>query len=565
MKIESKDIDIESLLAGSIFHIPRFQRPYSWDEENINEFWNDIVSNKGNDYFIGSMVAFKKQKQQFGVVDGQQRLTTITILLCVLRDSFRALGCGDYAKGIHLLVERENRSNKREFVLKTESSFPYFQEHIQKFDGPPDAIVNIRQEEKNLENAHIRFKSLVSKSLDSVDNDPSIPVNSKTARKTKKLTELRDALLNLNLIFVVLDSEDDAYVIFETLNTRGKDLALTDLVKNHFSKHLKAKGEVDHAGLKWKSMLATIHNSSSDISTDNFLYHFWASRHEATPLKKLFPKFKKQVTKARAKDYLDNLIADAELYRSINEPNYGWNKNETEVARSLGALQLFKLAQPTPAILSLVRAYKHKKIKYGKLREALKAIEKFHFIFTAVTSSRSSGGISAMYSSFARKLFEAHDSQAAANEIGELVKKLKSRIPSLDEFKIAFGEIQYTNSNSKQKNLVRYILREFSEHHAYKYSVDFEDLTIEHLHPQSESSAQWTEDIFGSLGNLILLEEKTNGKLKAKDFSEKKAMLAKLNCSLPVFVKRKSRWTPNDIARHTDEMAEVAYNVIWKI
>jgi uncharacterized protein with ParB-like and HNH nuclease domain len=88
VKIESKDTDVESLLAGSYFHIPRFQRPYSWDDENINEFWNDVVVNQTEDYFIGSMVVYKKDKQQFGVVDGQQRLTTITILLCVLRDYF---------------------------------------------------------------------------------------------------------------------------------------------------------------------------------------------------------------------------------------------------------------------------------------------------------------------------------------------------------------------------------------------------------------------------------------------------------------------------------------------
>ena len=95
MKIESKDTDIESLLDGSYFHIPRFQRPYSWDDDNIMEFWNDVVVNKSPEYFIGSMVVYKKAKQQFGVVDGQQRLTTITILLCVIRDCFLHLKCND--------------------------------------------------------------------------------------------------------------------------------------------------------------------------------------------------------------------------------------------------------------------------------------------------------------------------------------------------------------------------------------------------------------------------------------------------------------------------------------
>lgn len=454
MKIESKDTDIESLLDGSYFHIPRFQRPYSWDDDNINDFWDDVVASKTDDYFIGSMVVYKKSKQQFGVVDGQQRLTTITILLCVIRDHFIQLGCNDLAEGIHQLVERKDRNNKNEYVLKTETSFPYFQEHIQKYNEKPDAEVKMQLEEKNLGNTHNRFKKLVGSIISSIDGDASISVDHKQELKIERLTEVRDSVLNLNLIFITLDNEDDAYLIFETLNTRGKDLALTDLVKNHFSKHLKSKGTVDHSRLKWENMLETIRNSSSDISSDNFIYHFWASRYEAVPLKKLFPKIKKEITKSSAVDYLNQLVSDSKIYRSIHEASYGWDKNEVEASRSLAAMQMFKLSQPTPATLSLVRAYKDDKIKFSKLRDTLSAIEKFHFIFTAITSSRSSGGISAMYSSFAKKLFESDDSQAAAIEIQQFVDKLRSKLPSLEEFKVAFKEVTYTNSNSKQKNLV---------------------------------------------------------------------------------------------------------------
>jgi len=565
MKIESKDTDIESLLDGSYFHIPRFQRPYSWDDDNIIEFWNDVVVNKSPEYFIGSMVVYKKAKQQFGVVDGQQRLTTITILLCVIRDYFLQLQCDDYAEGIHQLIERKDRSNKNEYVLKTETSFPYFQEHIQKFKEGPNVEVEIKDEEKNLENANTSFKKLVGSILNAVDQDASVAEEKKHSLKVSKLIELRDSVLNLNLIFVTLDNEDDAYLIFETLNTRGKNLSLTDLVKNHFSKHLKARGAVDHAKLKWQNMLETIHNSSADISSDNYIYHFWASRYEAVPLKKLFPKIKKEVTKTKANDHLKDLLSDSKLYRSIFESGYGWNKNEISVSRSLAAMQLFKLSQPIPATLSLVRAYKDKKIKYAKLRNALKAIEKFHFILTAVTSSRSSGGISAMYSSFARRLFESQDSQMAANEIKTLTNKLNNKRPSLDEFKVAFKEIVFTNANSKQRNLVRYILRGFAEYYSYKYPVDFDDLTIEHLHPQSEINGDWKEDIVGCLGNLIFLDKEMNGAIDKKPFKDKKSVLIQKGYALPRFIIDADEWTPDIVIQHADSLAETAYNEIWKI
>lgn len=565
MKIESKDTDIESLLDSSYFYIPRFQRPYSWDDENINDFWVDVISNQSDDYFIGSMVVFKKSKQQFGIVDGQQRLTTITILLCVIRDTFLALKEENLAKGIHQLIERKDRSNKNEYVLKTETSFPYFQEHIQKYGEEPDAEAKFLVEEANLSNAHNIFKKLVISIVESVDDDASIELEKKNELKLQKLTRLRDAVLNLSVIFITLDNEDDAYIIFETLNTRGKDLALTDLVKNHFAKHLKTKGDVDHARLKWEKMLETIHNSSTDISTDNFIYHFWASRYEAIPQKKLFPKIKKEVTKSKAKKYLGYLVSDSKLYRSLHEVTYDWSKNELEVSKSLAAMQLFKLSQPIPATLSLVRAYKDKRIKYAKLRDASRAVEKFHFQFTAITSSRSSGGISAMYSSFAQKLYEAATPQAASAEIKILTEKLRARVPSLDEFSVAFKEVNYTNSNSKQKNLVRYILRKFSEHYKYKYPTDFEELTIEHLHPQSKLDDDWTIEVVGSLGNLIYLDPDTNVELDSKSFKEKRRKLIEAKYSLPDFVLSASAWTPEIVVQHTDNMANTAYNEIWKI
>lgn len=563
MKIESKDTDIESLLDGSYFHIPRFQRPYSWDDDNINDFWNDLIANKGDDYFIGSMVVYKRSKQSFGVVDGQQRLTTTTILLCVLRDAFHDLGHIDSAEGLHQLIERKDRDNKNEFVLKTETSFPYFQEHIQKF-GEPEINDKLLAEELNLRRAHLLFKKLVSDSISSVDKDATILDEFKGKEKFEKLTGIRDTILNLNLIFVVLDNEDDAYLIFETLNTRGKDLSVSDLVKNHFAKNLKAKGSVDTAKIKWSSVMEMIHNSSADLSTDTFIYHYWASRYEAVPLKKLFPVIKKKITKDVSKEYLDSLVSDSKLYRSIHEPTYEWTKNEVQASRSLGALQLFKVSQPTPAVLSLTRAYKDGKIKFGKYRDALSAIEKFHFVFTAVTSSRSSGGISAMYSAFARKLFESETSQEAGDEINEFINKLRSKRPSIDEFVVAFREIAYTNANSKQKNLVRYILRAVSEFYNYKYPCDMEELTIEHLHPQSIVGSGWDEWNVGQVGNLIFLDQKFNEKLKTNKIEEKLLRLKESGYVIPEELVGATTWTSKQALARTDLIANAAYNEIWR-
>lgn len=564
MKIESEDVDVQSFLGGSFFTIPRFQRPYSWESEHISEFWEDLIQNQNEEYFIGSMVLFRKAKQEFGVVDGQQRLTTITILLCVLRNAFSQIHDDKLAKGLHLLVERKNIDNDDTPVLRTETSFPYLQDKIQRF-GKSELDLIPSAEELRLSQSYFQLTQLVQSVLDAIDLNAAIAKDEKQKHKTKKLKQLRDTVLSLKIIQVVLGSEDDAYLIFETLNTRGKDLALSDLVKNQFTKLIKKKGTVDTAKEKWAIFLGAFEQSQADISPDVFIAHYWNSRHESITQKKVFKSFKKSLNKLNARDVLENLIADVELYRMIFEPTYGWNKNEKRIRDALTAFQLFRLSQPTPAILSLVRAYKDKIIKLKKLGEALEAIENFHFIFTAVTSSRSSGGISAMYSSFGRKVFDCKNSQDVSEEISELKKKLVEKRPSLSEFSASFSEIHFTNSLTKQKSLVQYILRKYAKAQGLEYPVDWSELTIEHIHPQNKINEVWSEQTVGQIGNLMLAAEKLNGQLDNKDFKTKHAILKKSPKSVPEFVLNQENWDVDIVQQHTTKIAEVAYQQIWRI
>lgn len=560
MKIESSDTDIETLFQANFLVVPRFQRPYSWDAENIYDFWEDIIQNDDPDYFIGSMVVFQAKRQHLGIVDGQQRLTTITLLLCAVRDRLEGIGETDLAKGLHQFVERMNRDNVETFVLKTETSYPYFQDQIQKM-GEPDLSLDPSQEEMRLKSAYEFFDEQLRTIIKQIETNPLIADHERDERKKERLIGLRDKVLQLKIILVELDNEDDAYLIFETLNTRGKDLALSDLVKNHFTRQIKEGGDLDIVREKWATILQELQRF--DLDPDLFITHSWASRYEPVTQKKAFKSIKAKVNRKDAKTQLNFFQYDSRYYTSIYDDT-AWGKPERPIRDSLRALRTFRVTQQTPAVLALIRAFRANKIKTGKLAKALQAIEHFHFVFQAVTSSRSSGGISAMYTSFGRRLYEAGDSNAASQEINELVKKLRDRRPSESEFVASFEQIGFTNVNPKQSALVRYILRGLSRHEDLRFEVDTDELTIEHIHPQSSLVAPWSEESVGMMGNLILLSAKRNEELKNKPAVEKLKTITDWKC-VPQWVRSSETWTPELVQARTQEMARTAFNDVWKI
>lgn len=564
MKIESHDKRVDELLKGNTFLIPRFQRAYSWEADHVLEFWSDIVKNMSESYFIGSMVVYKVERATLAVVDGQQRLTTITILLCAIREALKDIKEVDLAEGLQAYIEQKDRDNKTVYVLTTETSFPYLQEEVLKSEAA-DAPFEIGREEEAIERAYKIFKDQISENVKSFLSNKEQTKEESKKDATAWLTRLRDTIFDLNVILVTLDNEDDAYLIFETLNTRGKDLALSDLMRNHFTKFLKPVGGVDQSKLKWGKVLDTIASSTVNLDPDTFIVHSWQSRYDFVTKAKTFQKVKAAVTEKNAKSHLDRFVTDSEQWRAIFDTEYMWDKTEKDIARSLSALRVFKVVQPAPGLLSLVRAYRDGVIKYKVAKKAVRQIEKFHFSFNAITSSRSSGGISGMYSSFGRSVFAAKDSNEVAMEITNLLDKLRDREVPESEFDAGFEQIIYTNKQSSQKALVQYILRTVARYEQQPSIGDSDDLTIEHLLPQAEIKGKDSEKIVGQIGNLLLVDSETNGLLGIHKFAEKKKILLERGYRLPEAFLSVDKLNPTLIAENTRRISVLARQSIWKV
>lgn len=524
-----------------------------------------MASNVDHDsYFIGSIVVYTQKDGKLALVDGQQRLTTIAIFLSAVRDKFKILGNEDSALGLHQFIERKNVDNKNVYVLETQSSFPFLQETVFSME-PPEAPVEVGKEEQTIERAYSLFNENLDKKISTFLDDPTIEdAEERNENAQAWLRRLRQAVLNLSIIQVTLDNEDDAYLIFETLNTRGKDLALSDLLKNHFVRNLKSKGEVDKAKLKWEDILKTIGGSSIDLEPDTFIVHSWQSRFDAVTKGKAFKKIRSTIKQKNANKHLDDFRRDAPLWRAIFEPSYRFG-DDASIMRSLSALRDFRVVQPVPGLLSLLRAQEEKKIKSKKVRRALQAIEYFHFGFTAVTSSRSSGGISGMYSSFGRKLYEAEDSNEASDVIADLLTKLRERVPSQTEFDAGFEQLIYTKENTSQRKVVRYALMQIAKSEEQPLIGETEELTIEHLFPQAHISNEMPNEIVGQLGNLMLVDSKTNGMLKEKPFVEKKKILKERGYSLPEIFSGEPNLSRELIEANTRRISGLSREQVWKI
>lgn len=570
MNIQCFNKEIESVLRENYLKIPRFQRPYSWDRENIEEFWYDITES-GSDYFIGSIVVYKfgKQKPQvLGMVDGQQRFTTITILLCVVRNLLFQEGFKALANGVHRLIERPDIENRNQYTLQAETSYPFLQEHIQKY-GPSDEQFEIHKEEAQLKAAYEILEQKVNNAVKLIKEKKSITErNRKKAVKTE-LTKIRDIVLGLKLIHIYLDNEDDAYIIFETLNTRGKDLTLADLVKNHITKLLKTKNvNVDRAKERWNNIRAGFEASQADININSYIHHYWLSRYDYVTEKKVFKKIKRQIRRNNAKKFLQMLEDDAGIYRVIHEPSYWtWRIEQVEMREALEALILFKVKQQLPMIMSVIRNYNEGQLPLKRVREMLIAIENFHFIFTAVTSQRSSGGISFMYAKSARELMNSKRIEAKNEAIKDLKYKLRNKIPVYQEFEANFAEILVSEKFTKQRKLGKYILGKMTSYYSSGIPLDMSRMTIEHLSPQSRSSkSNLADEDVASLGNLILVDETTNSKLSNKSFQAKMRIIKQSNVWVDDFLKKqKSIWGKKQIEQRTKHLAKLAYEKVWKL
>lgn len=573
MLVSPTDETVKSLLKGELyFRIPRFQREYSWNRENIEDFWRDAVTTADTDYFIGSFVVFGDSTRDdlLYLVDGQQRLTTVTIALAALRDVFDEIGEDDLARGIQGLIEKEDVNAKSDFVLSPETSYPYFQDVIQS-RSPPELEHTPLAEEEALKAAYAFFLAQVQAAVEAVKHDATVAEARKEEATREKLISIREAILRLRIILVKLTDEDDAYLVFETMNTRGKDLGVSDLVKNTIYRILKPKNAAfDAAKEKWTRVRRMVEETGKRGDFDAFIHYSWLSRRSYLPRAKLFKELKAEVrSDKQAKVYLADLEVDAKAYSAVRRPERReWKAEHLGIRGSLKALGQYGVKQPFPLLMALIRAFDDGDLTKRQTEAQLSALENFHAAFTGVTSKRTGGGTAAMYAAAARDLMVATSKNAREAALRNFGSKLRERMPSQEDFAAAAKELRLLESQQADKPLIRYLLMRIDLHlrppHGPK--PDYDEMSIEHIMPQSAVGVEATSDSIGEIGNLILVAKALNSEALAdRSFSDKKTLFSENSVPLDSVLLNAEAWGPGTIAERRAELIRLLHSEILTI
>lgn len=555
MKIQCQDHSVEFIFQSHYFEIPRFQRPYSWERDNWEEFWDDVFLTKQKDYFIGSIVTFAKGQYK-AIVDGQQRLTTITLLLAAIRNGYRQYAFEDRASGAQNFIERNNKNNEATFVLKTETSYPYFQTAIQR-SQPEKFKSKLGEEESLLQSAFNYFCEKVAAET-AVIEATGASAASKRVKIKNRLDDLRDALLSLKLIYVELDNEDDAYQVFETLNTRGKDLATADLLKNHLARLLREKNsQSDDVKVRWSFMSDNIKTISAEgVDLDGFLYHYWLATNQFTQKRDIFKTVKTSVkTKAAAKNLLDDLLEFSAVYRDLHEISFRkWRNDELEIRSSIDAIGRFRVKHPLPLMMTSLRKYESRTLSKAELFRILQIIEIFTFVNTSIMNARSSGGVAQMYAFHAKALSSVTEPVRRQKAIDEFAAKLASKLPSKEQFVQKFKELRYSDKFTTQKREVQYVVTKLFSLMFPAVAINPAEMSIEHIEPQS--SNRMSEDEIASIGNLWFLKTAFNNELGNSPATNKldKYKAGQLPCDNTL--SNAVTWTSNEVEKRTLELAE---------
>ncbi len=509
-KLEAKKLELKDVFSIDRFYeIPAFQRRFSWEKDNFDQLIEDLweAFSSGKDYyFLGSIVLSKKGNNVYRIIDGQQRLTSLSILYAVLRE----------------FVDKEEHKNN---LLK-------------KIYSPKDELDNIP--EKFRINFEIEREEL-SEYKDIIKKYPNINVNNIKYEPFKKAIEsFKDFLKDKNntqqiidfiqflnrktyMVEIVSQEDDTAINIFHIINSRGLPLSNVDLIKSKVYSLLNNENEEEKNKYmeKWETLERDFSDERYSQSEFELIINFIRAYYKEDKARKSLYKeiediLDKEIT---AKDFLKKLENLSEMYEGliknldlINNFNVD---NETKV-KIKNYIILLREFYPSSEWISAVIFF-YDKFKENNFFEFLFSLERKLYLDWLTQKSPTER---------LRPIYDVIKNLKANKSEDEIIKALDKELPKEEDVKY------HLNSEDFYRRfrgaLARYTLLklEYSEETRNRLE-NFHNITVEHIFPKKPSET-WKgkfgenfEKYVDKLGNLTLVDGKLNSSMKNKPFKEK--------------------------------------------
>ncbi|MDL0144529.1 DUF262 domain-containing protein [Halobacterium salinarum] len=572
LDIQATEDRIHSVLSRSEyrFKIPEYQRQYAWEEPQWEDLWNDLldVAESGGSHFLGSVVVIKRetklnQLDVLQIVDGQQRLVTISILLCLIRERFKQADEDDW----------DLDADPKKRVERIDDKYLYKEDEMMEVH-PNITLSNFDNDE---------YQDILNGKLP--DKEGKIVESAKyfsekiNDLELEEIEELRTHLVNsMTIVTIECNSEESAFKLFETLNDRGKDLTAVDLMKNHlFSVASQTSSSLDYEQIKtdWEE---TVRNIKPDLKKPaRFFRHYMMSAEEpaiseAVSSYMLYDKFCELIDNdiheggVSIQDYISDINKASPLYVDIvnaDTDEFSGRANRT-INRYLENLNTLGATQERTLLLRLFKEME----SANEIIRGLSLIESFIFRWR-VTNQTTGTDVDEIHANLCSTIFDYDD------PISELKEKLEAKSPSDSEVRVAIRTNDFPRNGR-----TRYILSKL-EMESYTTDkskvIDPATVEIEHIAPRkafgADKYSSWVEyldcgkesfnEYCNQIGNLTLLNERMNARAQNDPFAQKKREYESSEFEMTKDVASQyDNWSTENIEKRTKILANKAPH-IW--
>lgn len=581
MDFDATQRTIAEVIRTGDHWVPRYQRDYAWEEENVQDLWDDLKISSDDQYFIGNMVVHENGPASWDLVDGQQRLTTVLIALAAIRDKYQDSGEAGRANGLAEYIQQTNLSGETTFRLRARSGSNFLQKRILSNSGtrilaqPPTSDA-----EKAQMAAYEIFRNRIQSELEGSGVNSAI-----------MLDAIRDRFLTATVIYVRAGDKKNAFRVFETLNDRGKSLRQVDLVKNQVISAIPSSGTGEEESL-WEQSISAIESTSwSKVDAEDFLGYFWNSTSwqpddEIVAVTRIRRSVDRALTgypspDDGARDFIrvfhQTAVIFKEFDRCLAAPNGKHWKEVVDNGRYRKDvfeeidLALYGCLVPTSnlplnVLFALLRSYafnSEKIMSKSILLKFLQAIEVLQFRWS-ISKKPSTSTIRRAYRKAAFAVDGAKTPRDFEAAYSSFISDASRLVPTDAQFKDGLKSLTYFDQKPADIFRLRHVLETIERFWGNSRLPRNKEMTLEHIEPQGGRSISTPQNFWvGKLGNLTLIPGEVNSWLPAA-FDLKSNELSKWVNSKDLVLHRQlnqSNWSNSVANERMEQLLDIATRV----